>query len=403
MLYSNTKVLIIGNGKFEDDQISEIPNISVNNKELVDLFSNDLLFPGIESEKIISLENKKSREITRSLTNFTENASEKDCIVIYLSGHGIVSTVDFKLYFPAKDTGSKFIDDEGISIESLKSRLRSSRATSKILVLDCCFSGRAIDGTMSSDIVSQTITTNVLESVSGTYIMTSACQDRPSLYDPKNKNIPTNFTSKFISSIRDGIDNQKDSLEIGDIFNAIKSLVKTGPTPQASSLNDADKIPLGRNLHDPLRKELIHKIQELESKLEKAHNNASNLSSVKLKKILEENDLLKSQYIKSEKERGKSNSIRVSQQKVIKKLKVKMDNRPDSKKTNSLIKSLLLNFILSFFSFWIYKLLVIDTFHSSWSKWSSKLDTTSSSFILLWFIYFLMLSIVLAYIFKSKK
>lgn len=409
MIYSSTKVLIIGNGKFEDNQISEIPNITANNQELSKLFSNDLYFPGIEETRILSLENKNYRELSRSITTFTENCDEKDTIIIYLSGHGIVSSNDFKLYFPAKDTLSKFIEDEGISIDSLKSRLRSSSASSKILVLDCCFSGRAIDGTMSSNLVSQTITTNVLESVSGTYIMTSACQDKPALFDSNNDKVPTNFTNQFIETIKDGINNKKENLEIGDIFNTIKSKTKKGPTPQASSLNEADKIPLGRNLHDPLRKELINRIQHLEGELTATKNKSSNTSKTEYEALLKENKNLKAQNTKAKKEIEKINEIRISQKKAIDKLKSnRISDNSTSQKDRSLKFSFAVNFGLILFTLLLFKFLVLGFAKAYW--WGGKVDlrsiakydTTSSDFFLLWTIYAILLALCLSLINRGK-
>ena len=151
--YQNTKILLLGVGEFLDKKIRPIPNITSNLTQLKDLFENESIYKNLNSANIFSVLNGTQKEISRAIINITKNTTKKDTLIIYYAGHGIISKDDFELYLPAKDTFEEYIENEGISIKKFKNYIRRSLASRKVIIMDCCFSGR-IHGTMSSDEIS---------------------------------------------------------------------------------------------------------------------------------------------------------------------------------------------------------------------------------------------------------
>jgi WD40 repeat protein len=79
--------------------------------------------------------------IRGALADMRKNAKERDVLVLFLSGHGIMK--DEKYYFIPSD----FRDDvatQGLSADDLAKQLEGMHALQRVLVLDTCYSGGAL-------------------------------------------------------------------------------------------------------------------------------------------------------------------------------------------------------------------------------------------------------------------
>lgn len=329
--YSNTKILLLGVGEFLDKKIRPIPNVKANINHLNDLFSNPDVFGNVNSDNITALVNGTQKEIIRSIITVTKKATKKDTLIIYYAGHGIICKEDFELYLPAKDSYEEYIDNEGISIKKFKNYVKQSSAGRKVIIMDCCFSGR-IHGTMSSDEITSQISSKILPVIQGTYIMTSSSPDKPSLYSTENPEMPTYFTNKLIEVVSSGLDNNKSYYEIGEVFNEVKrefDKESNLPIPQQSSFNEAEKIPFGNNLREVNLRELMRQNRQLKienQRLKKENisvkakiteiDNSSLINNLKsqIQKLQNENTKLKIDYEGIKKKQ--QNTLRTTNEKV---------------------------------------------------------------------------------------
>jgi uncharacterized caspase-like protein len=72
------------------------------------------------------------------LSRSLESATQEDAVVIFFSGHG---SRDHRLI--CFDTMKETLADTTISMDSLADAFKHSKARAVLLVLDCCFSGKA--------------------------------------------------------------------------------------------------------------------------------------------------------------------------------------------------------------------------------------------------------------------
>jgi hypothetical protein len=91
------------------------------------------------------------RETVRGLEDFLKNPAlqEQDLVVVHFSGHGRL--LDGKLYLLCNQTEARDFDISGINIDVLKRRLAECPARYKLLILDCCHSGGATEGTLKGE------------------------------------------------------------------------------------------------------------------------------------------------------------------------------------------------------------------------------------------------------------
>lgn len=245
--HTKTMALIIGASEFpEDSSIHAIPNVVAN----IDLLRASLTDPnliGIPEQNVIVSLNEDKRKIEKKLRNVSELTREKNStMLVYYTGHGILSSRDFKLYLTTYNTSKTDLEIDGIHIDILKSYIKRSRAGRKIVILDCCHSGAFIEGSMGS--VSARIHPDTNDSA-GTYIMTSAAEDEPAMFPIHSPAKPTYFTGKLVDVINNGLDIENEYCTLRDIYERIEYDFKSEgrPQPQQATFNNADEYLFLRN------------------------------------------------------------------------------------------------------------------------------------------------------------
>ena len=168
--------------------------------------------------------------------------SVSDTLLIYFSGHGLVDPDSGLLWLTI--TGSKAGKSHtSVKYDEVKRMLINSSARSKIVVLDCCFSGRAIGGMSgsASTAIDQTPT-------EGAFVLASAPENREALAPPGQHF--TAFTGELIQLIRTGIPGGKETLAPDDIYVWLLSRLKARalPEPQRRASNVTGTQPLVRNV-----------------------------------------------------------------------------------------------------------------------------------------------------------
>ncbi|KAA9034551.1 hypothetical protein FW778_22200 [Ginsengibacter hankyongi] len=245
--YSNTMALLIGSSEFPEDlTINAIPNVSANLKFLKEsLLNPDII--GIPESNIITSLNENKIQIERKIYSISEKTrNKKYTLLIYYTGHGILSSTDYQLYLATNNTTRHYLESDAINIENFKKYIKRSLAGRKIVILDCCHSG-AVIGAMGD--VKSSIQAG-LNGFEGTYVMTSAAEDEPSLFPVQNAEIPTYFTSKLLEIVNAGLDNDREYCSLREIFTKIRNDFSAEglPLPQQSNFNNADELYFAKNI-----------------------------------------------------------------------------------------------------------------------------------------------------------
>ncbi|AUG75452.1 hypothetical protein CFP65_0489 [Kitasatospora sp. MMS16-BH015] len=123
---------------------------------------------------------------------------DEDVLLVYYVGHGLVSPGN-ELYLAtaATDDPVEGLAFKALPYQALREAFSGCRARSIIVVLDCCFAGRAHGsfGNAASDGFA-------LASLSGTYLLASASRDEQALA-PEGQPY-TAFTGEFLRFLREG-------------------------------------------------------------------------------------------------------------------------------------------------------------------------------------------------------
>jgi Caspase domain len=217
-----SRVILLGASEFLDEKLPSLPSVKNNIFELKRLIEDSGVI-GIPSQNICTLLDQEHASVVA--TQVALQAREAfDTLFIYYAGHGKISRSG-ELLLTVKGTNTNALEASTIHFRVISDIVLNSPAAKKIIVIDSCFSGRAIN---FMGVVEDLVKANTIE---GTYLITSVPRnDLAQAFDTEK--IYTAFTSKLIRAIRDGISNNKSYITINDIYNFVRGEATTFIEPQ---------------------------------------------------------------------------------------------------------------------------------------------------------------------------
>jgi hypothetical protein len=196
---------------------------------------------GLADEHCVALLNPVS--VDEVLDAVHQAASEaSDALVFYFAGHGLLDNrSDLYLALPgaAEDRLHRSVRYDDIRREIVD----TARACyGKVALLDCCFSGRALQGGMSGSV-------DLADHarVDGTYLMTATAETKKALAPPGEDY--TAFTGALVDKLEHGVPDGDDLLDMETLFYHVRSDLQARhfPVPQQRTRNDGQAIALVRN------------------------------------------------------------------------------------------------------------------------------------------------------------
>lgn len=225
-----TKVILIGSRDF--DNYNSIEPVENNLSDLAIIFLDKKII-GLKRENIEILQSN-SMEILSKIKDICKKDLDIDTLIIYFVGHGIKDINTEKYYLITKESNEDFLEKTAISYNELKRILDNSCVQKKILIIDACYSGILAQSEENETLFNP-------KKIKGTYIMSSCSAHDRSFYKAENRY--TNFTKEFISTLVNGINNDKEYISLNEIFHTIEEklenyIPKQKPTKKTLNLDD---------------------------------------------------------------------------------------------------------------------------------------------------------------------
>lgn len=181
---ARSRIVLVGASTYTDPDLPDLPAVRRTVADLAALFTDPDHGVVPEEHCTVLLDDADLGRVGRKLRDAARAA--EDLLLVYFTGHGLVGGRRHDLYLALPDSEYGDPDFTSIEYDKLRGAVLNSRATTKIIVLDCCFSGRAVTGTMAG----RPGAINQLE-VSGTYVLTSAQRDQVSSPRPARTTPPS--------------------------------------------------------------------------------------------------------------------------------------------------------------------------------------------------------------------
>ncbi|WP_285506988.1 LytR C-terminal domain-containing protein [Actinokineospora sp. NBRC 105648] len=235
---ARSSAILIGTSRHTAPELPDLAGV-VNNLDGLQSALTDPRRGGFLPERCTVVDNADSvRAVYRALRKHTGNAD--DTVFVYFAGHGLLSPDRGDLYLTLPDTHPDELRVSALPFEVIRDVLRDSPAVNRVLVLDCCFSGRATAGTMAAALSGQV-------EVEGTYTLASAPANAVALAPPGARY--TAFTGGLIRLLRDGVAGGPELLSLEVLYAELRRMARAAGRPMPSRLGTgtANQLALVRN------------------------------------------------------------------------------------------------------------------------------------------------------------
>ncbi|MFF1903498.1 tetratricopeptide repeat protein [Kitasatospora sp. NPDC058218] len=235
-----SRIVLIGAGTYRDPHLLDLPAVPRTITDLAALLTDPTHGLVPEDHCTVLLDDGDLRTVGQRLRTAVQEA--EDLLLVYYTGHGLVAGRRHDLYLALPD--SEFVAPEFSALEydKLRGAVLDSPAAAKLIVLDCCFSGRVVTDSMAAD----TVDLSRLD-IAGTYVLTSAHRDQVALSLPGEDH--TAFSGRLIRLLREGVVGGPELLTVDDLYQRLTSTMAAEglPTPLNRATRTASLIALGVN------------------------------------------------------------------------------------------------------------------------------------------------------------
>ena len=232
--------LLVGTADYSDPTIPSLPAVRNNLNALARLMRHPNRI-GLREDAVRTILNPTSSvDVMQALKALVR--TEPEVILIYYSGHGLIGDRG-NLYLALQGSLQDEPDYTALEGDLIKRVLADSGIGTRILIVDCCYSGRML-ATMAGY---QTIIRTKLD-VAGTVTVASAPPNVEALAVPGEKF--TAFTQELINVLDRGIkDIQEEYLDVELVMAQVRrELIRKGrPSPRVLNEDAAHHIPLVMN------------------------------------------------------------------------------------------------------------------------------------------------------------
>ena len=236
-----SRLILIATGTYQDKNLPDLPAVARTVNDLQAVLTDPSF--GVVSRRNCTLlaDQKDIGHVGRHLRAAADAA--EDLLLVYYIGHGVSAGRQHDLYLSLGETVWEAPEFTALEYDKVRSAVLDSHAATKMIILDCCYSGKAVSNPMA-DPVSQLISQS---EVTGSYVLASTPRDKVSLILPGEER--TAFTCRLLDLLRNGLPGGPEFLTAGLVYQWLRVKMKAEglPEPQKRSSATADLLVLARN------------------------------------------------------------------------------------------------------------------------------------------------------------
>ena len=236
-----SRAVLIGTGRYADGKLPDLPVVRRTISDLAAALTDPVYGVVPENHCTVLEDQADIRLIGRHLRSAANQA--EDLLLVYFVGHGLVAGRRHELYLGLPDSEWAEPEFNSLEYDKLRSAVLDSAAATKIIILDCCFSGRVVSEAMADPVTEMV---GQIE-VDGTYVLASAGRDQVALILPGEDY--TAFTGRFLHMLRNGVPDGPELLTVDYLYRQLVIRMKAEglSQPQKRGTSTADLLALAGN------------------------------------------------------------------------------------------------------------------------------------------------------------
>ncbi|MFE3113083.1 caspase domain-containing protein [Kitasatospora indigofera] len=230
----STRAVLVGVSEY--DALEPLPAVLNNLPALAGALTGEQSWGLAPEHCTVVADPSSPRELLDPVAQAARDA--RDTLLVYFAGHGL--TDDRGELFLGLPHSRHGLGYTGVPYSMLRSAIMAGRAQRHVIVLDCCFSGKAL-GLMGGSVADQA-------EIDGSYLLAAAPETGLALAPPGERY--TAFTGELLEVLVRGIDGCGPWLDLESVYRQLRLVLgaKGRPLPQKRDRNAAGRLLLGRNL-----------------------------------------------------------------------------------------------------------------------------------------------------------
>ncbi|MFE2968312.1 caspase domain-containing protein [Streptomyces sp. NPDC059340] len=242
--YSRSRAVLIGVSNYT--QLPPVPPARNSLNRMTGLLTGPLC--GWPKQRVEVLHNPRRLDrLPDQLMNLFDGVV--DVALFYFVGHAHVHDDELFLALGEAPEAGPRLAPLGLPFSDVRAALRACDAKTKIVILDCCFSGRAtLAGHRPAAVIDMTLGTGAFTMATSAASWTTWSETEPNTAEPQ-----TYFTKYLIDTIERGLPEHLGGLPLGTVFAQTADAMARDrlPMPTRSVRYDADRFILARNAAEP--------------------------------------------------------------------------------------------------------------------------------------------------------
>jgi putative AlgH/UPF0301 family transcriptional regulator len=239
-----SRVVLIGGAQYQ--HLPEVSAVSRNLRGLAGALSDPDLW-GVAAENCTEvLDSADPREVSRAIRHAAGQAQPDGLLLVYYAGHGLIDPFDSNLVLALRDTDPTVPYESGLPYEFVRRAVSGSPAGRRVVILDCCYAGRA-SGALGAE---RSGTEEIADraEIEQTCLLVSAPRNRTA-QAPAGAPY-TAFTGELLRVLRGGLGDRPALLELRPIWQEISRALRSRgfELPELRAGNAGDTIALVRNV-----------------------------------------------------------------------------------------------------------------------------------------------------------
>lgn len=256
---SISRAVLIGTARY--DHLPAIPSVANNLDGLAATLADEVLW-GLPPENCrILVDPVTPREVDLALSEAGGAVRPGGLLLVYFAGHGLIDVETRDLFLALRDTEPEAVHATAVPYDWVRRNVRRSAAERRVVVLDCCYAGRAemAGATAGADPGSRALAEKAR--IEKSCLLVAAAANETAQAPPGE--MYTAFTGELISLLGNGLAGGPRLLDVKTVWEVLaeRLVAKGHPRPEVRARNSGDDIPLVRNAalhsHDLIGRVLV--------------------------------------------------------------------------------------------------------------------------------------------------
>ena len=234
-----SRAVLIGSAEYT--RLRALPSVRANLVGLAAALRDEYLWGLPEDNCRVLVDPASPLEVDLAVAEAAAAVRPDGLLIVYFAGHGLIERDGQTLYLGLVNTDRSRVHSTAVPYEWIHNTVRRSGTDRRLVILDCCYAGRADMAPMDA-----------AESLAQSARIETACLLAAAAATEEAQAPPgtqyTAFTGELIKVLTEGLRGGPLLLDVGTIWQALRErLAPQYPAPQLKARNDGADIALVRN------------------------------------------------------------------------------------------------------------------------------------------------------------